>query len=790
MAKTIKESYGALNSLNSLTMLKEDPCECPGGCDCDECGCGQNHHQMPQIDEDKKSERLAKIARAAAAREKDQAAQKQKAKEKHYAASKKSRESVKHFGNKDQFGRVREEEEVEEVEEATRLGSTDNRMYVLGKSLDKANYYERQQAYFNTFKRVHGRYPTKQELRAAGVGKGGDNPAGEKAYKAAMAKLKKNESVEIDEAKMGAIANAAKKGNPPYAIVAIEGTKVVAQETTMIASAVPAHVKEMKSKYPKAKIAVEGKSGKILHTEQINEAVKIPKDGSYSLNLNSPKKKVSIFVDHEAPMRDSDTLVSIEVNGKEELGKEVSSSELKKILKNYLDAGKREGARMSITDRNYPDNPMNEESQRDRAVKRHEIFIAKRTLKMDDAELAKLTGHMTKDQAKKVLAKYNEKVNESLRQRADDAMTFDNRQAAFSTAFKKKHGRAPTKQELRDAGVGKGGDNPAGAKAYQKAMSKLRPASRSGIKDKFVHNEETEDQMRQRKIKGAERVHNKRVAAEKEKKADQKKVHSMLRKTRELRKMRGEEVEQVDEAAPKASAKMMANTQSQKKLRARIEKNKKIDKEIESRKQLRNRIIKKKTNEDVEITESDKDEYDKLMKQYGDMPMSKVPMKARLRIRELGRSVRGDKGGPTAGDLVRSMKQNRKPASTRRHSSRDTIGRMGSFWAREKAESVKISEMDPKLHVSEKDGKFNVANIKGKIVKTFDNEKGAVDYANANHDDLMKETMIGRTKPSRELNVQKDEKPHLAGVKSLKIQKRAASKAERKKGKQDIKKGK
>ena len=49
--------------------------------------------------------------------------------------------------------------------------------------------------------------------------------------------------------------------------------------------------------------------------------------------------------------------------------------------------------------------------------------------------------------------------------------------------------------------------------------------------------------------------------------------------------------------------------------------------------------------------------------------------------------------------------------------------------------------------------------------------------------------MIGRTKPSRELNVQKDEKPHLAGVNSLKFQKRAAHKAERKKGKKDIKKG-
>jgi len=452
MAKTIKESYGTLNSLNSLTMLKEDPCECPGGCDCEECGCGQNHHQMPQIDEDKKSERLAKIARAAAAREKDQAKEKEKATAKHNKASAKSRAGIKYRGNKDQFGRVRD------------------------------------------------------------------------------------------------------------------------------------HV-------------------------EIDEAVKIPKDGSYNLNLKSPKKKVSIFVDHEAPDKDSQTLVYIEVNGKEEFGKEVSSSELKKILKNYLDAGKREGAKMSITDRNFPDNPMNEE------------------------------------------------------------------------------------------------------------------------------------------------------------------------------------VEQVDEAKSKSRIEM-----------------------------------------------------DKLMKKYGDMPVSKIPKKDYERIMQLRVSLR-------------------EPSSSiRRHTSRDTIGRMGSLWAREKAESVEvkegglgrkrhgftpdiikkmkevlvrsaegdldvamkinatlpkdaqkvltkvkdkrelakklgeesveISEMDPKLHVSEKDGKFNVANIKGKIVKTFDNEKDAVDYAKANHDDLMKESMIGRTKPSRELNVQKDEKPHLAGVKSLKLQKRAASKAERKKGKQDIKKGK
>jgi|GEM_PF-5720917 len=66
---------------------------------------------------EKKAERLAKIARAAAAREKDQAAQKEKAKQKHYAASAKSRKAVKHFGNKDQFGRPKNEE-VEQFDEA------------------------------------------------------------------------------------------------------------------------------------------------------------------------------------------------------------------------------------------------------------------------------------------------------------------------------------------------------------------------------------------------------------------------------------------------------------------------------------------------------------------------------------------------------------------------------------------------------------------------------------------------------------------------------------------------
>jgi nicotinic acid mononucleotide adenylyltransferase len=65
----------------------------------------------------------------------------------------------------------------------------------------------------------------------------------------------------------------------------------------------------------------------------------------------------------------------------------------------------------------------------------------------------------------------------------------------------------------------------------------------------------------------------------------------------------------------------------------------------------------KTRNEEFEITESDKAEYDKLMKQYGDMPASKIPPKTYMRISQLGRKVRGDKGGPKVGDLLKSMKK-------------------------------------------------------------------------------------------------------------------------------------
>lgn len=89
------------------------------------------------------------------------------------------------------------------------------------------------------------------------------------------------------------------------------------------------------------------------------------------------------------------------------------------------------------------------------------------------------------------------------------------------------------------------------------------------------------------------------------------------------------------------------------KVRPEDAKNRKFD----MRQAARSRAARKTRNEEFEITESDKAEYDKLMKQYGDMPASKIPPKTYMRISQLGRKVRGDKGGPKVGDLLKSMKK-------------------------------------------------------------------------------------------------------------------------------------
>ena len=77
------------------------------------------------------------------------------------------------------------------------------------------------------------------------------------------------EDVELDEAKMGAIARKIKAGSSPYTVVAIVGKKVVDQNQAKVADQVPAIVRELKKNNPKAKIGVEDRTGKMLHTEEV-----------------------------------------------------------------------------------------------------------------------------------------------------------------------------------------------------------------------------------------------------------------------------------------------------------------------------------------------------------------------------------------------------------------------------------------------------------------------------------------------------------------------------------------
>jgi hypothetical protein len=73
----------------------------------------------------------------------------------------------------------------------------------------------------------------------------------------------------IPEAKMGVVARNVKKGTPPYTIVAIVKNKVVKQETTKVSTAVPAFVRELQKEFPNAKISVEDKGGRVVHSESI-----------------------------------------------------------------------------------------------------------------------------------------------------------------------------------------------------------------------------------------------------------------------------------------------------------------------------------------------------------------------------------------------------------------------------------------------------------------------------------------------------------------------------------------
>jgi len=74
------------------------------------------------------------------------------------------------------------------------------------------------------------------------------------------------------QTKKGVIAKAARKGSPPYTVVVLDRlNKVVKQETTQVADAVPAFVHELQKRYPKGdyKISVEDKGGSRVYSEEV-----------------------------------------------------------------------------------------------------------------------------------------------------------------------------------------------------------------------------------------------------------------------------------------------------------------------------------------------------------------------------------------------------------------------------------------------------------------------------------------------------------------------------------------
>ena len=76
----------------------------------------------------------------------------------------------------------------------------------------------------------------------------------------------------INEAKLSAIHNAAKKGSYPISLVVIENGKVVKQELVGTPQIVPAAFNQLKKEYPNAIVHVEDRTGKRLFSESVSAA--------------------------------------------------------------------------------------------------------------------------------------------------------------------------------------------------------------------------------------------------------------------------------------------------------------------------------------------------------------------------------------------------------------------------------------------------------------------------------------------------------------------------------------
>jgi hypothetical protein len=105
-----------------------------------------------------------------------------------------------------------------------------------------------------------------------------------KAYQE-IEKILKKRGVNLNEAKLSKIHNAAKKGSYPVTLVVIENGKVVKQELVGTPQIVPAAFNQLKKEYPKATVHVESKTGERLFSESVvTEAFKFGKKNQYSID--------------------------------------------------------------------------------------------------------------------------------------------------------------------------------------------------------------------------------------------------------------------------------------------------------------------------------------------------------------------------------------------------------------------------------------------------------------------------------------------------------------------------
>jgi len=201
-------------------------------------------------------------------------------------------------------------------------------------------------------------------------------------------------------------------------------------------------------------------------------------------------------------------------------------------------------------------------------------------------------------------------------------------------------------------------------------------------------------------------------------------------------------VSDLEEAAPKASAKMMANTQAQKKIQRRLDKNQKQEKEIQDRKP---KYKMKKVNE-ITVKSMDHDKalkvYEKLKKgskisaEFGNaMSVNNKPIE--LVVSSPHRIV-----GKTKVGRIILKNPDGKGVKYKLYNRDGKIslaqGDMGTILKDLKIVKESANEeMDPTDHVVEKDGKFAVMDAQGKTIKKFDDKKEADAYTIKFHDKLM-----------------------------------------------------